>query len=192
MWWINWIDKKEITGQSYVCGFCGRYVGPSHGYLGEVHDGTRNVPNPKIYICPNCQKPTFRQGEEQVPAPVFGNPVSSMPTEVGSLYDEARRCMSVSAYTAAVLLCRKLLMHIAVEKGAEEGKPFIEYVEYLSNKGYVPPDGKGWVDHIRDKGNEANHEIAEVGIEDAKDLISFSEMLLRFVFELPSRIPRKS
>ena len=184
---IKWIDKHEIAGKSYVCGFCGTYVGPNQGYLGEVRGGE----NANIYICPNCQKPTFFHYTEQIPAPDYGNPVSGVPTEVGSLYDEARRCMSVSAYTAAVLLCRKLLMHIAVEKGAEKGKHFIEYVEYLSNKGYVPPNGKEWVDHIRDKGNEANHEIAEVGIEDAKNLISFSEMLLKIIFELPSRIPRK-
>ena len=192
MWRINWNNRQEISGQSYVCGFCGRYVGPSQGYLGEVRDAPRNVQNANIYICPNCQKPTFHHGEEQVPAPVYGNPVSGVPTEVSSLYDEARRCMSVSAYTAAVLVCRKLLMHIAVQKGEKEGKSFIAYVEYLSDKGYVPPDGKGWVDHIRNRGNEANHEIAEITREHAEELITFSEMLLKFVFELPSRIPRKS
>ena len=81
-------------------------------------------------------------------------------------------------------------MHIAVDKGAEEGKRFIEYVEYLSDSGYVPPDGKGWVDHIRKKGNEANHEITIMLEEDALDLITFSEMLLRFIYEFQMRIPK--
>ncbi len=51
-------------------------------------------------------------------------------------------------------------MNIAVEQGAKEGLRFIEYVNYLSDEGYTPPNGKHWVDHIRKKGNEATHEIA--------------------------------
>lgn len=104
------------------------------------------------------------------------------------MYAEARFCVTVNSFTSAVLTCRKLLMHIAVEKGARPGKKFIEYVEYLAEKRYVPPDGKGWVDHIRTKSNEANHEINIMSVEDAKDLITFSEMLLKFVYEFPAKV----
>jgi hypothetical protein len=45
------------------------------------------------------------------------------------------------------------------------------------------------VDHIRKKGNEANHEIALMTRVDAEELLSFSEMLLKFIYEFPSRIP---
>ncbi len=83
-------------------------------------------------------------------------------------------------------------MNIAVARGASEGKKFIEYVEFLSEKGFVPPDGKGWVDHIREKGNDATHEIKIMSRPDAEDLITFSEMLLKFIFEFPSRVPKKS
>lgn len=80
-------------------------------------------------------------------------------------------------------------MNIAVTQGAAAGLKFIEYVEYLANKGYVPPNGKGWVDHIRKKGNEATHEIKLMEFEDAIELISFSEMLLKFIYEFPARVP---
>ena len=43
-----------------------------------------------------------------------------------------------------------------------------------------------WVDHIRKKGNEANHEITLMTDKDAKDLIVFLEMLLKFIYELPN------
>jgi len=82
-----------------------------------------------------------------------------------------------------------MLMNIAVQQGATEGLKFIEYVSYLADKGFVPPNGKHWVDHIRKKGNEATHEIAIMVEQDAKDLISFIEMLLRFIYEFPSMIP---
>jgi hypothetical protein len=96
--------------------------------------------------------------------------------------------MTVNSFTSVVLTCRKLLMHVAVEKGAQAGKTFLEYVDYLAQKGYVPPDGKGWVDYIRTKGNEANHEIKVMSSGDASDLITFLEMLLKFVYEFPAKV----
>jgi len=80
-------------------------------------------------------------------------------------------------------------MNIAVAQGAKEGLKFIEYVEYLANNGYIPPNGKTWVDHIRRKGNEATHEISLMTQTDAEELVSFVEMLLKFVYEFPSRVP---
>lgn len=80
-------------------------------------------------------------------------------------------------------------MHIAVAEGAEEGLSFVRYVEYLADKGYVPPHGIVWVDYIRKRGNEANHEITIMTYEDAKALVSFVEMLLRFIYEFPNLVP---
>jgi len=80
-------------------------------------------------------------------------------------------------------------MHIAVAEGANAGLSFLQYVEYLDNKNFVPPKGKGWVDYIRTKGNEANHEIKLMGTRDATALISFVEMLLRFIYEFPGMVP---
>jgi hypothetical protein len=82
-----------------------------------------------------------------------------------------------------------MLMNIAVQQGAKEGKRFVEYVNYLSDSGYIPPNGKQWVDHIRTKGNEATHEIALMSAQDARELLVFTEMLLRFIYEFPSMIP---
>lgn len=82
-----------------------------------------------------------------------------------------------------------MLMNIAVNQGAEENLRFIEYVNYLSNNGFTPPNGRHWVDHIRKKGNEATHEIELMKESDAKDLIMFTEMLLKFIYEFPALIP---
>ena len=80
-------------------------------------------------------------------------------------------------------------MNIAVAQGAKPGETFVSYVEYLAAKGYVPPNGQGWVDHIRKKGNEANHEITLMSKTDADELILFIEMLLKFMYEFPNKIP---
>ncbi len=79
-------------------------------------------------------------------------------------------------------------MHVAVEKGAGEGKSFKEYVDFLADNHYVPPDGKTWVDHIRTKANEANHAIVLMSKGEADDLITFTEMLLRLVYEFKHRL----
>ena len=82
-------------------------------------------------------------------------------------------------------------MHIAVSKGAEENKSFASYVDYLSDNNYVPPDAKAWIDHIRKKGNEANHDINIMPKEDAEELISFIEMLLKLIYEFPAIMKKK-
>jgi Domain of unknown function (DUF4145) len=131
----------------------------------------------------------FDQQKLQYPSPALGNPVQHVPDTLNALSDEARRCTAQNCSTAAVLLCRKMLMHIAVEKSAKVGLNFFEYVNFLSDEGYVPPNGKHWVDHIRKKGNEANHEIVLMNATDALELLTFIEMLLRFVYEFPNMIP---
>jgi hypothetical protein len=80
-------------------------------------------------------------------------------------------------------------MHIAVQKGAKAGDSFVSYVEYLASKGYAPPDAKTWVDYIRQKGNEANHEIKVMSEQDAQPLIAFVEMLLKLIYEFPQKVP---
>lgn len=122
---------------------------------------------------------------------MLGAEVESLPANVDALYKEARGAASIGAYTASVLACRKLLMHIAVAQGADQGKSFIAYVDYLAQKGFVPPNGKGWVDHIRRKGNDANHEIVLMTMQDAEELVVFLEMLLKFIYEFPSRVPSR-
>ena len=65
-------------------------------------------------------------------------------------------------------------------------------MQYLAAQGYVPPNGRGWVDHIRKKGNEANHEIALMSKTDAEELVLFIEMLLKFMYEFPNKIPAQN
>jgi hypothetical protein len=181
---IMWKGPIRIEPRSYVCGYCKNRVGLDQGWF-----STNISPRPQIYICSLCGNPThFDTQGKQFPGEPFGNTVGSLPADVAALYAEACSAVTANASTSAVLTCRKLLMHLAVEKGAQPGKSFIEYVEYLATKGYVPPGGEGWVDHIRKKGNEANHEIKIMSATDAKDLITFSEMLLRFIYEFPARV----
>jgi hypothetical protein len=177
----RWHQITTIDPRSYVCGYCGDKVGPNVGY----HDNAYC----KIFICSSCKSPTyFDENGRQWPGVAFGAKVAALPNPVQGLYEEARRCMSVSAYTAAVMACRKLLMNIAVEKGAKEDQSFKHYVEWLVENHYVPPGSEALVEHIRSTGGGANHEIDLVSQAAAEEVMSFAELLLKFVYEFPARI----
>ncbi len=186
----KWSGIGEVVRKSFVCGYCGHTVGQDRGYSAKASTG--HVA--QIYPCPNCTMPTFfAHGGDQTPSVRLGRDVTGIDNkEVQTLYNEARDCTSVGAYTGAILLCRKILMNIAVQHKAVEGKTFVYYIDFLNDKGYVPPNGKIWIDEIRKKGNEATHETPSPKKEDADQILNFVEMLLRFVYEFPSMVQSKS
>lgn len=182
-----WREPKKLPSHSYRCGYCGDKVSSEKGL--QTYNSSTGRAEAFIFLCPNCNGPTFiTPGGEQFPSPIFGNSVSKVPEELTKLYEEARRCTGHSCFTSSVLTCRKILMNIAVSQGAKEGLRFIEYVNYLSEKGFIPPNGRHWVDHIRKRGNEATHEIQLMGANHAQELLVFVEMLLKFIYEFPSMV----
>lgn len=188
----NWNKLQDLPNKSFMCGFCNTKVSSVKGYKLGNHGDASGSQIGAIYICPNCGGPSFFSPHgARYPSPAFGNAVQHVPPALNALFEEARRSSSQNCYTGAVLLCRKMLMNIAVEQGAAEGLKFIEYVNFLADRGFVPPNGKHWVDHIRKKGNEATHEIAIMSEQDAKELITFIEMLLRFIYEFPNMVPKQ-
>lgn len=183
----TWYEAMvSIEGESYDCGFCDTRVGPVKGFECGLGVGLAHA---SIYICPNCNQPTYESFNRiQIPGVKPGKDVESLPSDIDSLYDEARKCFSVGAYTSAVLSCRKLLMNIAVSNGADEGKSFAHYVNYLVENNHSPPNSKNWVDHIRKIGNIATHELPSITKKDASELLVFIEMLLTFIYEMPGRM----
>jgi hypothetical protein len=92
--------------------------------------------------------------------------------------------MSVNAHTAAEALCRKILMHIAVDKGAKEGTTFSSYIDHLMKEGYVTPPMKEWVTLIKKHGNEASHRLDPPERARAEGTVYFTAQLLRTVYEM--------
>ena len=185
----DWENVGKQYSKKYFCGHCSYRVSSNLGYQ---HSGNLDI----IFICPECSRPTYFDPKPnkviQIPGVVPGNSVNHVPDDIYDLYNESRKCISISAFTSSVLSSRKILMNIAVNEGAKPGLTFFDYVEYLDNNGFLPPKGKSWVDHIRKKGNEATHEIASMSESDAKDLTTFIEMILKFIYEFPGNLPNSS
>src|SRR5215207_9939392 len=123
---MGWYKPQTLASKSFVCGFCGNLVASSLGYRNETAKSFF------IRICSHCGKPTFFDGDRPLPGVAPGNSVTHLPVDVEALYTEARNCVAASCYTAAVLICRKLLMNIAVAQGGTAGETFVKYVEYLA------------------------------------------------------------
>ncbi|WP_405807154.1 DUF4145 domain-containing protein [Streptomyces sp. NBC_00210] len=161
--------------RSMNCGHCSRDVVAA---VIAMHPGQMT----SWTTCPSCNGGTVFSGEIQYPGPKVGGDVDGLPGDVSQAYQEARACASVAAYTAAEVMCRKILMHVAVDKGAEAGKSFAFYLTYLGDQGYVTPPMKPWVEVIRKNGNIAVHEIPATDKERALGTLIFTEQLLRMVY----------
>lgn len=175
---------SSLTSKEFDCGYCSRSVASSAGFNGG---GIAF-----IYICPNCGRPTYfdiGDGNIKIQIPGFlpGTHVDNLPDNVDLLYREARDCASIGASTAAAMAARKILMNVAVDQGAQPNLRFIEYVNYLSDNNFIPPNGKQWVDHIRNIGNDATHEIQPVSQTEVTELIQFLQFLLTFIYSFPAK-----
>ena len=172
---LQWPDTFPMRGRQYTCGYCGSAVTGNRGFPSEH-------PAHAVYLCAVCDKPTFFLGADQVPSPRYGNMVPNLPPALEALYIEACHCMSIEAYTSSVLLCRRILMHIAVAQGAAENQPFDVCLEFLIQRNIVPPRGMGWVETIRRRGDIATHEIPQLARSDADQFMTYIELLLRFTY----------
>lgn len=107
-----------------------------------------------------------------------------------AVWEEVRTCLGSGAYMAAVMLCRKLLLHLAVENGLESENAkghapgFAECVKHLQKAGVITQQMLEWVEPIKDVGNTANHKIATVSQDQAEQVATFTLQLLVLAYEL--------
>lgn len=186
---MEWKNKSNICSHKYKCGYCNSIVGSNVGYTTQEFM-LSNYNIQKIYICPNCGNPTyFDINLNQYPGVKLGNTIKNInKEEVIKLYDEARNCFSINSFTSVALCCRKLLMNVSVDLGAEQNKSFAYYVKWLDENNYILPNAKKWVDQIRKIGNEATHEIHIIDKDDAEKTLRFIEMILKLVYEFPAMV----
>lgn len=172
--------REEQSRYSYVCGHCNR---PVSGFVvATYHD--LSFSGIKWLLCTNCGCGSVFSNNTIYPGKYFGPEIEGLPPNVEKAYLEARRCMSVDAFTACELISRTILMHVAVEKGAREKETFSSYLTFLSEKGYITPPMAEWVDLIRQHGGKATHLIEQPDPERAECTLMFTAELLRLIYEM--------
>ncbi len=123
------------------------------------------------------------------PSKPAGGFVQNLPTDVDAAWQEARSAYAVAAYTASEMMCRKILMHLAVDVvGSDVGRSFVQYVGDLDAAGYVAPGLRPVVDQIRTRGNVANHDLPASTEPECLVTMQITEHLLRVIYELPTLV----
>lgn len=182
---FQWTGIITCRTVDFICGYCNKQVASCSGW--DYVDSYSKSSSGQIRICPNCQKPTFigTHINGQIPGIVYGCAIEFLPQDIEYIYNEARNCFSLNAYTSVIMCCRKLLMHIACKEGAGENLAFGKYVQYLKDNGYVTKPGQAWADSILKMGNIANHTLECYEKEDAELIMKFTEMMLKTIYETP-------
>ncbi len=167
------------------CAYCDASVNATvlHGRF----SGAANQPKHTSWtICPVCTNGILVLEDGAIyPPPMAGREVKGLPPEIAEAWAEARRAFGAGAYTATELVCRKILMHVAVDViGMKAGEAFLKYVEELEKAGHIAAGLKPAVDKIRQRGNFATHEIPSSSREDAERTMRITYHFLVGTYEI--------
>ena len=141
--------------------------------------------------CVNCFMGFVINSGQVSPSRFPMSDVQGLEPETHHAWHEVRSCLSVGATTAAVHICRKILFHVAAEKGLpakndrDRAPTFAACIEHLQEHGYVTPPMVKWVEKIKDVGNEAAHELDVIPAEKAELVATFTMQLLVLTYQMP-------
>lgn len=186
---MTWRNPQSINSVTYGCNWCESRVSAQTG----LH--TSDASGWSLLICPNCGKPTIKTSKYHLPSQLYGESVSGVPEEISHLYIESRKALSASAPTASIMACRKILLNLAVHHAGLDAKnekgfspTYTACVEHLVSS-QLPPTMKTWLNTVKKTGNDANHEIKQASVDDARLLIDFVGQILKVMFEMPAKVP---
>lgn len=114
------------------------------------------------------------------------------PEAVGRYWVQAKRCISDENWDAAAVMARSALQLAARDRGAT-GTSLRAEIDSLADQGALPPLMKDWAHELRELGNEAAHPrptSAGTQATDAKDIVTFLDYFLEYVYSLPARIEK--
>lgn len=126
---------------------------------------------------------------QQWPKRVSAKSPQHVPFAVAKRFLEGESAFERRSWNAAVAMYRSAL-DIATKAMPDvpPGQTFYKRLGWLHENHRITPDMKDWADHVRVEGNEALHDEEDYGEADAKTLRLFTEMFLKYVFEMPGEV----
>jgi hypothetical protein len=122
-------------------------------------------------------------------------PHSRLPTEVPetvrAAYAEAARTLAADCPRASIVMSRRCLEAVVVDKGKTTGT-LNERLAALAAANVLHPTLAEWAKEVRLSGNLGAHfdPLTSVSRDDAARLLIFVRELLRFLYELPAELQR--
>lgn len=176
----DWRNISNYSPKSFICWNCNNKVSSEKAYASFSPPRYKSY----IFICPHCNAPNiYDDYGNPIILSLPGKEIKKLPKLIEKNYDEIRKCIQAGCFNAAIMMMRKMIMNIAVEEGAEEGKTFAEYIDFLCAEGVVPRKSRSKADSVRDLGNSANHEIEDRSQQEAENCFEFIELLLKVNYE---------
>jgi hypothetical protein len=180
--WASPFSKNNQVWQVYLlCVHCGKGIGSLLGWARQA----------------TPQSPLDAQGNldgdfhvlQVWPAPTPLVAPDHTPPLVAKRFLEGEDAFARSNWNSAVAMYRSAL-DIATKTmpGVQSGLTFFNRLEWMFANGKITQDIKEWADAVRVEGNGALHEPDEFDAHDAAALRFFTEMFLRYVFELPGKV----
>jgi Domain of unknown function (DUF4145) len=141
-----------------------------------------------IGICNACDDPVlvFNNGQCIFPMPQPKPTEQSIPQNIRDDLDEAKICLSASAFRASAVMARRSMQVAALDKGATSDK-LVAQISELKTNGQITTDLKDWADAVRWIGNDAAHPNgAPVTKDDAEDVLHLAEQFLHVLYVAPA------
>jgi hypothetical protein len=115
-----------------------------------------------------------------------------VPGEIASAFAEAGTALSANCPRASVVMARRTLEAITVDKGETIGT-LAERLEVLGTKGILHPTLSDWAKEVRVAGNLGAHfdPIRHISSADAAQLLNFLRELLNYLYVLPAALAKR-
>lgn len=151
----------------------------------------------KLAKCLNCEKPFLQsedfieiedqfypQGRIQLYPEKESDFIGNAPKTIIKPYLEAIKCYKANAYEACVIMCRKGIEAICIDKGETKGN-LINKLNNLKSNGILENTFFNWSNQLREIGNIGAHSHdEEINKQDAKDTLEFFEALILYLYHL--------
>ncbi len=125
------------------------------------------------------------------PSPQLPQTPNHLLPEIKILYMQAFDNEKRKNWDSCGGICRKILDVSTALLGADKSKNLFNRIEELEGKRLLTPDLKEWAHAIRLDGNTALHDPTLFTEEEAIQIRSFTEIFLKYVYELPGMLDER-
>jgi len=179
--WSDYVPNKtrSFTNNGALCGACNSPI-----CFVAMNKNTHEVPLSIVgNIEPICiVSEIWPQRSVPLAPPHTPVPVAKRFLEGEDAFGRRRWNSAVAMYRSALDIGTKGI------EGVPKDVNFFQRLVWLHDHHLITPDMKAWADHVRVEGNAALHDPDEFAEDDAKALRFFTEMFLRYIFELPGAV----
>ena len=194
--------KKEEIKEMNFCPTCNSVVETVivYSYTSENtvnEDLCGYVTEVLLSKCLKCQNPFLKEKNFQIvegddylnsELQFFPNTeneaIKNCPEIVFNPYKEALKCYRAHAYDACVIMCRKGIEAICIDKGEIKGN-LATKLKNLNSKGILENTLYSWANELRLIGNDGAHSHDQiVNQQDAKEAVDFFDAFITYLYHL--------